>query len=314
MANRSTQRPKGFAPWSPAPHVQVLLEQVKAILVEYRDELPLTNRQIFYRLVGTVGYEKTEQAYKRLCGYLTRARRAGILKFGNIRDDKVNSMLAGGWLGLEDFQQAIRESANSYNRDYQDGQSQHVELWCEAEGMIPQLYRVASDYSVSVYSASGFLSVTAMYDIARRVKGRADEGIPTLLLHVGDYDPSGESIYETIRDDAGAFVAQAIGSEYFDTRRVALTEEQIDEYQLESAPPKAGWTGRKGDKGDSRTARWHDAGRFETTQAEALSPRDLARIVRDAIEAEFDIDQLNQVRAAEAEERVRLQEWLEDLT
>jgi hypothetical protein len=43
-----------------------LLEQVKAILEEYRDHLPLTLRQIYYRLVGVCSYEKTDLAYMRL--------------------------------------------------------------------------------------------------------------------------------------------------------------------------------------------------------------------------------------------------------
>ena len=43
-----------------------LLGQVEAVLDEYADYLPLTVRQIFYRLVGAYGYEKTERAYARL--------------------------------------------------------------------------------------------------------------------------------------------------------------------------------------------------------------------------------------------------------
>lgn len=40
---------------------------------------PLTVRQIFYRLVGTAGYDKAELAYDRLCVHLVKARRAGII-------------------------------------------------------------------------------------------------------------------------------------------------------------------------------------------------------------------------------------------
>ena len=35
---------------------------IRAVLAQYEAFLPLTIRQIFYRLVGTVGYEKTERA------------------------------------------------------------------------------------------------------------------------------------------------------------------------------------------------------------------------------------------------------------
>ena len=58
--------------------------------MEYEDYLPLTVRQIFYRLVGAYGFEKTERAYERLGNHLVRARRAQIIRFDAIRDDGVS--------------------------------------------------------------------------------------------------------------------------------------------------------------------------------------------------------------------------------
>ena len=55
------RRPKGDAPWRPQRQTYVLLDQVHAVLDEYAEHLPLTVRQIFYRLVGAYGYEKTER-------------------------------------------------------------------------------------------------------------------------------------------------------------------------------------------------------------------------------------------------------------
>jgi hypothetical protein len=69
-AQRIKTRVRGFAPWSPRAETQVLLDQVRAVLGEYEDYLPLTIRQIFYRLVGAYEYEKTERAYERLCEHL----------------------------------------------------------------------------------------------------------------------------------------------------------------------------------------------------------------------------------------------------
>ena len=69
-AVRIRTRVRGFALWSPHGATLQLLEQVRAVLVEYEDHLPLTIRQIFYRLVGAYNYEKTERAYARLCEHL----------------------------------------------------------------------------------------------------------------------------------------------------------------------------------------------------------------------------------------------------
>jgi hypothetical protein len=40
------------APWQPKRNTLALLDQVRAVLAEYADYLPLMLRQIFYRLVG----------------------------------------------------------------------------------------------------------------------------------------------------------------------------------------------------------------------------------------------------------------------
>lgn len=37
-------RPRGFAPWSPRADTLALLDQVRAVLAEYRANLPLTGR------------------------------------------------------------------------------------------------------------------------------------------------------------------------------------------------------------------------------------------------------------------------------
>jgi hypothetical protein len=67
-AARTRTRVRGFAPWSPHGPTLQLLEQVRAVLSEYEHHLPLTIRQIFYRLVGAHNYEKTERASGEIPG------------------------------------------------------------------------------------------------------------------------------------------------------------------------------------------------------------------------------------------------------
>jgi hypothetical protein len=290
-------RPKGYAPWAPSPDVQEVLRAVQIVLEEYRDYLPMTNRQIFYRLVGAFGYAKTETAYKRLCGYLTRARRARIIPFSAIRDDKVSSRASYGYAGLTEFKEGIKASAEFYRLNRLDGQDYDIELWCEAEGMLPQMARVAEPYSVSCYSAGGFLSVTAIKDIANRV---AKRGRDTILLHVGDFDPSGESIFDTITDDVTKFVWAMSRDRDLHTVRVALTIDQVDEYDIPTAPPKPS---------DSRSARWEG----ETAQAEAMPPSLLAEVVERAISERVDSAIMQEVLDREEEHKEKLSEWLESL-
>ena len=87
-AERIRTRARGFAPWQPRGPSQELLEQVRAVFGEYEDYLPLTIRQVFYRLVGKFEYEKTEQAYKRLVEHLSRARRARLIPWTTFRQQR----------------------------------------------------------------------------------------------------------------------------------------------------------------------------------------------------------------------------------
>ena len=287
------RRPRGYADWRPQPRTRVLLAQVGEILAEYSDHLPLTVRQVFYRLVAAHGYEKTERAYRRLCEHLVRARRARVIPFEQIRDDGVTT-ISMEWFGSpEDFWDDAGRRAREYRRDRQAGQPERLELWCEGAGMAPQLARVADEFSVPVYSAGGFASLTAVRQIVDRALAR---DVPTVLLHLGDFDPSGESIFESMLTDARAFLDadRVTMIEDITGVRVALTAGQVEQHELPTAPPK---------KTDSRTRRW----RGETCQLEALPPDLLSGLVRDAIAARLREDVFErQVEQEQADRRALL--------
>jgi hypothetical protein len=286
------KRPRGYIDWKPQAHVRVLLDQVAEVLDAYEEQLPVTVRQIFYALVGRFDYLKDERAYRRLCEHLGSARRAKRIPFDAIRDDGIVTITNPRYAGIEDFYDETGRRARAYRRDRQAGQEQYVELWCEAAGMLHQLNRVTEYYSVPVYSAGGFSSLTANYEIAERALAR---GVPTVLLHVGDFDPSGESIFTAMSEDAAAFVKADRVVENLEIKavRVALTAEQVAGYDLPTAPPK---------KSDKRSKTW----KGNTCQLEALPPDVLAEIVEDAIVEQLDLDRLARVLAAEASDRAEL--------
>lgn len=82
-------RVKGFAPWNPQGKTLAMLDDVDAVLIEYREHLPLTIRQVFYRLVAKA-YPKSERFYDSLQEAIGRARRSGRIAFADIRDDGVS--------------------------------------------------------------------------------------------------------------------------------------------------------------------------------------------------------------------------------
>jgi hypothetical protein len=292
----TSTRVRGFAPWTPRPHVVALLDTVQAILREYRAQLPLTNRQIFYRLVGAYGFDKTEQAYARLCEYLNRARRASIIPFTAIRDDGTDSRGGPGWTGPDQFWRGIRSSARHYRHDETDGQPYHCELWVEAGGMLPQAAAVAGVYGITSYTAGGFNGLTDKFETAERI---ADERKPVVIFHVGDYDPSGCAIIDSLAADVGAFVAELAPRKVIDWRRIVVTPDQIDQYALPTAPQKR--TDRRGEPMP------------DTVQAEALPPDILAAEIDQALLSVIDLGALDDARDRTRVERAQILRVLDGL-
>ncbi|WP_237749519.1 hypothetical protein [Streptomyces sp. SS] len=283
-------RPRGFADWSPKPDTLRLVDQVRAVLEEYREHLPMTARQVFYRLVGAFEYPKEEKAYDRLQETLNRARRAQLIPMNSIRDDRASS--AGHSFGYDspaEFWDSVRASAHYYARPLTEGQPRAVEVWIEAQGMMPMVAEVTQQYGVVVYCSGGFESVCAKHDAAARIAYRE---VPTTVLSVGDYDPSGLSILDAAAEDVAAFAEQLGGTPPV-VKRIAVTEQQITQYGLQTAPQKR--TDRRGD---------HMA---QTVQAEALSPTQLTDIVRAAVEKAVDLRALAKVRERSERERQKIQ-------
>jgi hypothetical protein len=68
------------------------------------------------------------------------------------------------------------------------------------------LQRIAGRYSIPVYGTRGYTGLSVVSEVARRALMR---NVPTTILQIGDLDPSGVGIFETLRDDVEAFVADA---------------------------------------------------------------------------------------------------------
>jgi hypothetical protein len=281
------KRPRGFiAGYQPRGSNVELLAAVQGVLDEYRDQLPLTCRQIFYRLVGKLNYEKTEQAYKRLTEMLVLARRGGAIPFDHIRDDGNSVSAPPLYESRQDWLEAWQRSAHWMRLSPWSAQPLYLEVICEAGGMVPMLARVADTYGVTVRSGGGFDSVTAKHELAQYY---ARQSKPVTVLHVGDFDPSGEALWTNLQEDVGSF-CQSLGTD-FTVQRIAVTPAQREQYSLPTAPPK---------KTDKRSV--FPEGE-QTVQAEALPPDLLQSIVRDAIEAELDLEALASVKATQ--ERLR---------
>ncbi|WP_240512281.1 hypothetical protein [Pseudoruegeria sp. SK021] len=290
QASRKKRNRGYICNYKPNSKTRELLDQAQAVLIEYKEYWPLTCRQIFYRMVGAHGYDKTESAYGRLCHHLANARRGGLIQFDAIRDDGVTTWTMDHFDDRDDFLRHVRELGEGYTRNRLTAQGVHMEVWCEAAGMLPQLYKVAEWFSVPVYSSGGFDSLTAKKRLADRICRMEKEAV---ILHLGDYDPSGVSIFDSVAADVSAFVEadRPHGLVSVEFERVALTREQVQHHNLPTSPAKTS---------DTRSKTWTGG----TCQLEALPPDVIAGILNKAIERRIEWTQF--VDDLEAEKRDRM--------
>ncbi|MDU9005758.1 hypothetical protein [Sedimentitalea todarodis] len=287
-----TTRVRGFAPWNPQRKSLILVAQVQEVLDEYRQHLPLTIRQVFYRLVGSQGYGKTESAYSRLCETMNRARRAGLIDFDAIRDDGVSRHDPHCWTGVEQVLLTVRGMADSYRLDRQDGQPVRLFVKCEAGGMAPMLARSVDEYGVSVISSGGFDSLSAKYQFAMEL---AEYG-KTEILHIGDCDPSGVHLFKALAEDIQAMCIGLDAGGVPTFTRLAVTPVQIEAMNLPTAPAKK--TDRRAFEG-------------ETVQAEAIPPDVLIDIVRQAVIDRQDVITRQEVLDQEERDREELRAFFD---
>jgi len=190
------------------------------------------------------------------------------------------------WASAQEYLDAVRAQAGRLMLDRTEGQRTRLAVFCEAGGMAPQLGRVVDPFGITVMSSGGFESVTEKHQFAAELAGHDR---PTEVLHIGDHDPSGVSMFAAYLEDVEAFTRDLGGEATF--TRLAVTPAQISEFNLPTAPPK---------ESDNR------AFSGETCQAEALAPDVLASILRDAIEARIDRRALNRVLRRERQVRREL--------
>lgn len=302
-------RVKGFAPWNPQKRTEPLLTEIEAVLNEYRAYLPLTVRQVFYRLVGK-GYPKTENFYSSVGDACNRARRSGRIPFSAIRDDGISQQ--GGeprtYESPEEYYATHDELYNFYKRSWHADQPVYVQVLCEAAGMVPLLARAVGRYRASVASSSGFDSLTAKHDLFTDALLRYEQfGQETVLLHLGDHDPSGWWMHKSMAEDLAAFCHdhEDATDDLIELRRVALTPEQIQELGIAPQPEPV--------KPKGHGKAFIEQGLEPAAQLEAVPPDTLTAVVRQAVERTFDLDVLRESLEQERVEREHVQEKLDEV-
>jgi hypothetical protein len=254
----------------------------------------MTVRQVFYQLVVRGTVEKTEEQYQgTVIRLLTDMRMAGAVPFNWIVDESRRRRVNRTYNSIAD---AARDTARFYRRSALHECPDYVEVWSEKEALAGILDDAAGDYDVPVLVSKGMPSLTQLYGTARYIQRAARAGKQTFIYQFGDHDPSGVLIPKTIECRLNE-LCEKLHCPPPCIERVALTEEQIAEFNLPTRPTK-----RDGNR---------HAHKFEgdSVELDALPASELRSMVREVIERHISNRELEVLRAAEDSERELLDAW-----
>ncbi|MEV4059691.1 hypothetical protein [Nonomuraea dietziae] len=261
--------PKDFRP----AHVDII-ERANSICAEYTAQgFDLTLRQLYYQFVarGLIANKQTE--YKRLGAIINDARLAGLIDWNYIVDRTRNLRGLGHWSSPD---QIIRNAASGYRTERWANQPTRVEVWIEKDALVGVITGICQQYDVDYFSCRGYTSQSELWGAARRLRRYEDAGQKTVIIHLGDHDPSGVDMTRDITDRLELFGAST------EVVRIALNMAQVEEYNPPPNPAKLT---------DSRATGYIREHGRSSWELDALDPATLARLIEEEIWTWRDADQ-----------------------
>ena len=251
----------------------------------------MTVRQVFYQAVTRGVVDKTEGEYKgTVCRLLAEMRRNGDIPFHWIADNT-------RWMRKPDTHSCLRSMLQSsqrlYRRDLWRDQDDYVEVWLEKEALAGVLVEVTEEWDVPLMVTRGYPSLSFVNSAAEAIRHQQR---PTHLYYFGDHDPSGVDIDRFVHQSIAEFCPDA----ELTFTRVAVTESQIENFNLPTRPTK---------KSDSRSRNF----KGESVEVDAIPPAVLKDICEKCITHHIDSAALERTRVVEQAERKTLGRVIETL-
>jgi len=257
------------------------LSKVKDILEDLKDYLPLTLRQVYYQLVSKGYIENSVSQYGMLSNLLKWARIYEVIPWNCIEDRVRTYHDLTGWEDSDSFiKQEIEQFLKDYRRDILQTQEKYIEVWIEKDALSSIFIKAAAPYTVPVVVCRGFSSVSFLNDYRERLL-RRPEKIP-VMLYFGDFDPSGVEMLRAMETT----LTDELGTPGIHFKRIALTVEDIKTHELPHSPEAL-------KKTDSRAKKHMEEYGELAVELDALRPDVLIDKIKEAIEAELDIDAFN---------------------
>ena len=269
-------------------------ELVRAIY-ELREYWPLTVRQAFYQMVARLVVPNSKAEYKKISDILLKLRRQGRVPWSAIED---RTRRTTEKRGHSDYATWLRDQLNyfadarCYGRCYVQDQDVYVEVSTEKDALASIVEDVTWKFCTRLNIVRGQNSGSFQQVMAERFKRAEAQGQRPILIHVGDFDPSGvaipKSMAKSFREDHGVEV---------EVIRAALNPDQIIEHQLPAKHDAAKQT----DPNYKEWLRLYGEDQV-AVELDALHPKTLQDIVSSALSDVLDMSSMEIHKRIEAEE------------
>lgn len=255
------------------------IEQANLIIEEYQaNGYSLTLRQLYYQFVVRNFCPNQQEEYDRLSVHITNGRRAGLIDWDAIVDHTRHVRAPATWDSPADI---IASAAGSFKLDLWENQDVYAEVWFEKDALLNVFDRAATPLRLPIFSCRGYVSDSAAWGAAQRIRAQQDAGKNCVVLHFGDHDPSGIDMTRDITERLELFGATP------DIKRLALNMDQVRKYNPPPNPAK---------ESDSRFKQYRYEFGVESWELDALDPDVLVKIVSKHVnrfidQAQWDADQ-----------------------
>jgi hypothetical protein len=169
-------------------------------------------------------------------------------------------------------------------------QLHYVEVWIEKQALADTFSSFLRGRDVHIAVNKGYSSWTFLHDNCMRLKQIIDDtGKQIHILYFGDFDPSGDDMDRHLKNAFSQFNLEG----KIDFRRIAVTREQIQEFNLPHKPQDEETVNKL--KRDTRTKGFIEkhGGELYAVELDALLaivPSELQNIIQRSVDQFFDRD------------------------
>jgi hypothetical protein len=282
-----------------------LVQLDRQLISVLQQDRPQSVRHLYYRMTNprlAVHVEKDGDnlGYDRVQRRLKLLRENGTIPYGWIVDATRRGYHTTTYRSAAEF---IEATHGLYRGDLWQQSDYYCEVWVESRSIAGTILKDCKELAVSLYPAGGCTSLTLPYEAATEINEKTEfaldeDGVrkEVVIIYIGDYDPAGVLIDRDIKSKLREHLDPTLDLNF---RRIAITEEQIEKYDLPAKPRNP-----KEKRAPHITV---------TVEAEAMPAHILRGILRSEIEGLLPEGALEVAKVAEREERRLLRSFAQQL-